>query len=328
MTKIQLAPRIAGLALRALKTMALPLLVYGALCAIVPSVFLRGSTAVMMVTQSITNVSIGWAMVFGMSVGLFDFSVGALVVLAGLFGVYCSQLFGFAGFLVGCMVGSLVLATLTGAIFSFLRIPSIITGFAAMLVFESVSVILAKKMMIVIEPTYLLFGRTPYCYILIVAVFIAVYLLFNYTKFGYQIKAIGGNEAVARNMGINTARLKLLTYIVGGAFLGISSILMVSNMGTINPKINMASMAQVFTPMMGVMIGMFLTSCNTIIGVFIGELTITIVSTGLVAVGMESRLQNVIVGIFLLVFMSIQINARRIGSRKRGRVAAASPTAV
>jgi ribose transport system permease protein len=113
-----------------------------------------------------------------------------------------------------------------------------------------------------------------------------------------------------------------MTYIIGGAFLGISSILMVSNMGTINPKINMASMSQVFTPMMGVMIGLFLRSCNTVIGVFIGELSITIVSTGLVAIGLESRLQNVIVGIFLLIFMSIQINAKRITFHKRGSASA------
>jgi ribose transport system permease protein len=82
----------------------------------------------------------------------------------------------------------------------------------------------------------------------------------------------------------------------------------VGYMGTMNAATNMSSMSQAFTPMMGVMIGMFLSSCNPVIGTYVGALSITIVSSGLVALGIESRLQNVVVGIFLLIFIGYKSN--------------------
>lgn len=267
----------------------------------------------MLFVQSLPNIAIGWAMAFGMSVGLFDFSAGARLVLAGLVGVYFSQSYGFAGFIIGCMAASILLAVITGAVYSYLKIPSIITGFAAMLVFESLGVILVKNMVNTISSDNLILGKSPYILIVMLIMFAVVYIIFNHTNFGYQMKAIGGNEHVARSMGINSNKLKLMTYIVGGIFLGIATILMVSNSGTVQPKDNMATMSLCFTPMMGVMIGMFMTSCNPIIGTIIGELCITIVSSALIALNLESRLQNVFVGTFLILFMAFQINRGEIG---------------
>lgn len=306
----------ARYAKRVLSTVLLPVLLYAVLCAVAPQNFLKGSTMLMLVTQCLPNVAIGWAMVFGMSVGLFDFSAGARLVLAGLIGVYCSQQFGMAGFLLGCMAASLLLAALVGVVYSYLKILSIIAGFAALLVFESMGVMLVKNMVNAIDTSYLILAKTPYIYIVMAVMFIVVYFVFNNTKFGYQIKAIGGNEHVARSMGINSGRLKLLTYLIGGLFLGVATILYVSNAGTVQSKDGMASMALCFTPMMGVMIGMFLPSCNPIIGTFIGELCITIVGSAMIAFNWESRLQNVVVGVFLMLFMAFQLNKADWGLKK------------
>lgn len=308
MKKNYLESKVKTYGLRTLKTILLPIIMYAVLCIIAPENFFKWSTFVMLITQTIPYLAIGWAMVFGMSVGLFDFSVGATMILSGLIGVYFSQRYGLPGFVIACMVSSFVLTAITGLVYSILKIPSIITGFAALLVYESFGVILSKNMVNTINPAYLILGKKPYIYGVILIMFVIVYIVFNHTKFGYQIKAIGGDEHIAKSMGINTTKLKLLTYIVGGLFLGIATILMVSSDGTIQPKDNMTSMAKCFTPMMGVMIGMYLSSTNIIIGTFIGELCITMVSSGLVALNMESRLQNVFVGSFLIIFMALQIN--------------------
>lgn len=299
---------VRSYAKRTFFTILLPLILYAILCIAAPKNFLSGSTAIMIITQCLPNVALGWAMVFGMSVGLFDFSAGARLVLAGLIGVYFSQIMGFPGFVFGCVVGSIVLAALVGVVYSYLKIPSIIAGFAALLVFESMGVMLVKKMINAIDANYLFLAKTPYIYIVMILMFVVIYLVFNNTKFGYQIKAIGGNENVARSMGINSGRLKFMTYLIGGVFMGIATILYVSNAGTIQSKDGMASMSLCFTPMMGVMIGMFLPSCNLIIGTFIGELCITIVGSAMIAFNWESRLQNVVVGIFLMLFMAFQLN--------------------
>lgn len=300
--------KTASMPKRIFNTLILPVAMYAALCIINPGNFLKTSSMIMIVTQCLPYLAIGWSMLFGMSVGLFDFSVGATIILAGLIGTQMSQMFGLTGFALGCIVASILLATLVGAAYSFLKIPSIIAGFAGMLVYEAIGVSYSSTFKNAISADNLILGKSPYIYLVILVMFVVVYMVFNNTKFGYQIKAIGGNEKVARGMGINSQKLKMITYVVGGIFLGVSTILYVSNAGTVQPQQSMASMNICFTPMMGVMIGQLLVSCNPVIGTFVGELCITIVSSGMVALGIESRLQNFVIGLFLIIFMTIQIN--------------------
>lgn len=301
---------------RVMLTIALPGVVYLALGILRPDIYFKGSTFLMLFTQSISYAVVGWAMVFGMSVGLFDFSVGSRIILAGLAGIHMSSYFGTAGFVLGIVAASLLMAAVTGGIYAVFKIPSIITGFAALLVFESLATIYQKQFSVIVGDNIKMFGVSPGIYVMGALCFIAVYIIFNNTKFGYQIKAIGGNENVARSMGINAVKLKVMTYMIGGIFLAAAALIKVGYTGTMIGVTSMQSMQQCFTPMMGVMIGLYLTSCNPVIGVFIGEFAITIVSSGLVALGIESRLQNVVVGIFLLLFIGIKANTGRFSLRK------------
>ena len=314
---------IQGMVRRILFTAALPAVVYLGLGCLRPDIYFQGSTFIMLFTQSISYTLVGWAMVFGMSVGLFDFSVGSRIILAGLAAVHMSAFFGVPGFVLGAFAASLIMAALTGGVYAVFRIPSIITGFAALLIFESLATIYQKQFDVIVSDKIKVFGMAPGIYIVAAVVFAIVYLVFNHTKFGYQIKAIGGNEGVARSMGINSMRLKVMTYIIGGGFLAVAAMVKVGYAGTMMGVTSMQSMSQCFTPMMGVMIGMYLSSCNPVVGVFIGELAITIVSSGLVALGIESRLQNVVVGIFLLAFIGMKENRGRLAGlwKKEGKAA-------
>lgn len=313
---------------RVLWTILLPTLVYIVLGLLRPDIYFQGSTFILMLTQSLPYALIGWAMLFGMSVGLFDFSVGSRIILAQLVGVQASQHFGVAGFIVGTLLASLLMAFLTGIAYAGLKIPSIITGFAALLVFESLATIYQKTFEVIVTPNIKIFGATPGIYIVTALTFALVYIICNNTKFGYQIKAIGGNEAVARSMGIKAVSLKLNTYIIGGAFLAVAAIVKTGYSGSVTASTSMASMSACFTPMMGVMIGMFIASCNQVVGVFIGAFSITVVGSGLVALGIESRLQNVVVGVFLLAFIGLKSNAPRIkkffASKMKKKIAAAA----
>ena len=308
--------RLTQILKKVLYSIALPVGVIVFLGLFRPDVYFQPQTWLMLFTQAIPYALIGWAMVFGISVGLFDFSVGSIVILAGLVGIQASQYLGLPGFIFGTILSAILMGLFTGGIFAALKIPSIITGFAALLIFESLATMYQKTFDVIVTNQLKVFGQTPGIYIVGAVAFVLVYVLFNSTKFGYQIKAIGGNEAVAKTMGINSMALKLGTYLVSGVFLGIATLVKVGYQGTALAVTNMQSMTQVFTPMMGVLIGMFIGSCNPIIGVFIGELTITTVSSGLVAMGIESRLQNVVVGVFLLVFIGLKLNSESLDLKK------------
>ena len=299
-------------------TIALPVLVYAIMCIARPNIYLSGSTFLSLLLQSFIYMLVGWSMLFGMSCGLFDFSVGSRYLLAALFGIHMSQKFGVVGFVLGVLLASMVLAAITGAFFAGLKIPSIIAGFAALLIFEALACIYQKTFSVVVTADISVFGRTPGIYIMVALCFLLVYILFNRTKFGYQIKAIGGNEAIARSMGIKAVRLKVMTYIVGGLILGIATVAKVGYDQSVVAATNMASMSACFTPMMAVMIGLQLTSCNPVVGTAVGAFTIATVSSGVVTLGINYRLQNVVIGVFLLVFIAYKTNLNVIlGLRKK-----------
>lgn len=299
-------------------TIALPVLVYAIMCIARPNIYLSGSTFISLLLQSFIYMLVGWSMLFGMSCGLFDFSVGSRYLLAALFGIQMSQKFGVIGFVLGVLLASMALAAITGAFFAGLKIPSIIAGFAALLIFEALACIYQKTFSVVVTADISVFGRTPGIYIMVALCFVLVYVLFNRTKFGYQIKAIGGNEAIARSMGIKAVRLKVMTYIVGGLILGVATIAKVGYDQSVVAATNMASMSACFTPMMAVMIGLQLTSCNPVVGAAAGAFTIATVSSGVVTLGINYRLQNVVIGVFLLVFIAYKTNLNVIlGLRKK-----------
>lgn len=299
-------------------TIALPVLVYAIMCIARPNIYLSGSTFISLLLQSFIYMLVGWSMLFGMSCGLFDFSVGSRYLLAALFGIQISQKFGVIGFVLGVLLASMALAAITGAFFAGLKIPSIIAGFAALLIFEALACIYQKTFSVVVTADISVFGRTPGIYIMVALCFVLVYVLFNRTKFGYQIKAIGGNEAIARSMGIKAVRLKVMTYIIGGLILGVATIAKVGYDQSVVAATNMASMSACFTPMMAVMIGLQLTSCNPVVGAAVGAFTIATVSSGVVTLGINYRLQNVVIGVFLLVFIAYKTNLNVIlGLRKK-----------
>lgn len=303
-------------------TIALPVLVYAIMCIARPNIYLSGSTFISLLLQSFIYMLVGWSMLFGMSCGLFDFSVGSRYLLAALFGIHMSQKFGVVGFVLGVLLASVALAAITGAFFAGLKIPSIIAGFAALLIFEALACIYQKTFSVVVTSNISVFGRTPGIYIMVVLCFLLVYILFNRTKFGYQIKAIGGNEAIARSMGIKAVRLKVMTYIVGGLILGVATIAKVGYDQSVVAATNMASMSACFTPMMAVMIGLQLTSCNPVVGTAVGAFTIATVSSGVVTLGINYRLQNVVIGVFLLVFIAYKTNLNVILSLRKKKAAA------
>ena len=76
---------------RVLLAIALPAIVYLILGIIRPDIYFSFNTLIMQLTQTMKLTLVGWAMLFGMSVGLFDFSVGSRIILAGLVGIHMSQ---------------------------------------------------------------------------------------------------------------------------------------------------------------------------------------------------------------------------------------------
>lgn len=292
-----------------LKSLILPAVVYAVFLILSPATFSKPNSLYIMFLQAIIPAVMGWGLCFMLISGLWDFSLGAVAVLVGIVAANVGLTYGLIPMLLAAVFLGIVLDMVTGAIYALLRIPSIVVTIAMALVYEAVGSLYKGGSGYTIPQELTMLGNPPFNFIIGVTAFFIAYALFNRTGFGTHVKAIGSSERLAKNMGIKPTRVKFTCFLVCGFFVGISALLQLSYGGSMIPKSGLESMTMVFQPMMGVFIALSLARiCNIIIGVFIGEFTMSIISTGMISLGLPAALQNVVIGIFLLVFLIVSLN--------------------
>lgn len=245
---------------------------------------------------------------FVMVMGMFDFSIGANIMLSAIVGSVVAQRFGlgYAGLISGCIVTGTIVGLLNGFLYVKLRIPSMIVTTGLALIYESVANYIAGGVEQTLASELRIFGSMPGDIILALIAFAIAYLILNYTKIGTYTYAIGSNEFVAKNMGIDVKKYKVLAFVISGAFLGIMSILTISYGSSMVAVTGMASMSRNFIPTMGCFFGLaFKKYGMPLQAIIIGEFVINIIFFGFIALGAPTAIQDVITGITLLIIITL-----------------------
>ena len=296
-----------------IKSLAMPTIVYVFFLALNFNRFGNFNCFYTIIFQSIIPTIVGYAISFGFICGVFDFTIGARMIIVGLVGGALSIEFGLWGFILGCIVSSMVIAIFTGALFRIARIPSLVVTMGLTMIYEIVGQKISGQFSFLrISPEYWFFGQAPYSMIILVFTAIVFYIINNKTKFSFHVRAVGNNEVISRNMGIKVQSVKFMTFVVGGVFLAIAALLQISESGSMGSQVNLGSAIMLFKPLIGVMIALTLQPiCNLAIGIFIGQFSINTIFIGLIASGLPFSLQDVMLGVFLLVVMLISNNKMR-----------------
>ena len=245
---------------------------------------------------------------FVMVMGMFDFSIGANIMLSAIVGSVVAQRLGmgYAGLIAGCIVTGTIVGLFNGFLYVKLRIPSMIVTTGLALIYESVANYIAGGVEQTLASELRIFGRMPGDIILALIAFAIAYLILNYTKIGTYTYAIGSNEFVAKNMGIDVKKYKVLAFVISGAFLGIMSILTISYGSSMVAVTGMASMSRNFIPTMGCFFGLaFKKYGMPLQAIIIGEFVINIIFFGFIALGAPTAIQDVITGITLLIIITL-----------------------
>ena len=244
---------------------------------------------------------------FVMVMGMFDFSIGANIMLSAIVGCVFANRFGtgYIGLIVGSIVTGALVGLLNGFFYTKLRIPSMIVTTGLALIYESIANYIAGGVEQTLPSDLRAFGQMPGNLILAIAAFAAAYILLNYTKIGTYTYAIGSNEFVAKNMGINVNLYKVLAFIISGAFLGVMAVLTISYGSSMVAVTGMSSMSRNFIPTMGCFFGLaFKKYGMPLPAIIIGEFIINIIFFGFIALGAPTAIQDVITGLALLIIVT------------------------
>ncbi len=250
----------------------------------------------------------GCGLYFICVMGPFDMSVGANIVLSSVIAVNMSKQFGYAGLLIAPIISGVLVGLLNGIVYIKLRISSLIVTAGLSLVYEALSIYATNGKEAILATNYRAFGDYPWNLVLALAAFFLCGFILKYTKIGTYTYAIGSNEVVAKNMGVNVDNPQAVPFTLCGLFVGIESILTISYGTSMTSASNLASMSRNFPPLMGTFFGLaFKKYGHPIVAIVIGEFIIELLFEGFVALGAPTTVQNIVTGIVLLAIVTMTI---------------------
>lgn len=245
---------------------------------------------------------------FVMDMGLFDFSIGANIILSAIVGCQVATTFqlGYTGLIIGAVATGALVGLCNGIFYVKLRIPSMIVTAGLALIYESLANYMAGGVVQTLPSSLRAFGSMPGNVILAFITFIIAYGILNYTKFGTYTYAIGSDEFVAKNMGINVDKFKVYAFILSGAFFGAMAVLTISYGSSMVAATGMSSMTRNFIPTMGCFFGLaFMKYGIPLQAIILGEFIVNIIFFGFISLGAPTAIQDVITGLALLVIITV-----------------------
>ena len=88
-------------------------------------------------------------------------------------------------------------------------------------------------------------GQAPWIFLITALMFVILYVIYNKTKIGFNVKAVGNNELIAKTAGINPRKVKFLAFFIAGCFFGIAGLINLSYGTALSPAKNMGTMSAV-----------------------------------------------------------------------------------
>ena len=269
--------------------------------------------------------------------GEIDLSVGSMLALIGGLSVVVFNLTGniFVTALFSLAAGAFF-GLINGFLVGVVEMPAFIVTLATMLIYRSLAQFLCK----ILPKSYIgngssvfrmeskgnfanqyqalySFGNGKIATVPIVGILLLlITALFVYistsTKFGKKIYAIGSNSKAAGMAGINVSLNKTLVFVIAGVMVGLASLIWIAMNGSCDPATtgNSNEMYAIAAVVLG---GISMSGGKgKVVGIIFGAMSYTVIDKIIVALKMDSLIQDSIKGVILIVVILIQVAGPRI----------------
>jgi inositol transport system permease protein len=262
-----------------------------------------------------------------------DLSVGSLIAFAGLVGAAVAKgglenrfTVGEGG--VGYGWGAAALAAiavgtlcgwLQGVAITRLKVPPFVVTLGGMSAFRGAALLFAAGGPISgFQPSFTWWGQgkigpVPVPVIIFLLAAAIAHVVLRYTRYGRQVYAVGGNPEAARLSGLNVNRITASVYVIMGFFAGLGAFVLSARL---NSAEAVAGTGYELTVIASVVIGgtSLFGGSGTIFGTVIGSILIGVLLNGLVLMNVSSYIQQIIIGIIIVLAVAFDTFAK---SRRR-----------
>lgn len=308
------------------KALVLPFVVWIIFSIITEGRFASLTSILSVLRTGVVPVLIGMTLGFGMLMNMWNFAAGAIIYACAIFGAYFAEVTGTGvlGLCIFSILVGLLLCGIMGILYRLLRVPCLVLSLGMVMVIEALPNIFVPNATGKINLLDGYLGSAPWCYVIAVVMYLIFYYINSYTALGADMRAIGDNIKIADSAGVDIDRVKFISFLLSGLFLGVAGVVYMSANVSVIAVTGIASVGMIFDGFMGVFVAMVLTKyVNFSASVVIGTLTIRMLSSGLVACGFSSEIRGILTGVFLFVVIAFSANAGIIEQvKEKKRVAA------
>ncbi len=220
------------------------------------------------------------------------------------------------GIVITVLIGA-VLGLWNGALTAYLRIPAFITTLASLSIFRGLAFMfnngspvfsLSDALTTIFYGTFL---GVPLVFFYILIFYTLSSIMMKYTELGRRIYAVGGNSAAARFSGINVKRITMISFAIAGMMAGFASVLMSARLNSGSPNYGVGmELSAIAAAVIG---GASLEGGKgNVISTLFGALTITIVQNGLNLHAVATSMQNIVVGMIIMLAVFIDMWRREL----------------
>ncbi|MCT4370792.1 ABC transporter permease [Yangia mangrovi] len=265
-----------------------------------------------------------WAATLIIIAGDIDVSTGPMVAFISVILAYLIQ---WGVPTVGAFVLAIVLGGLLGSIAGVLRayfdVPSFVATLGLWSALRGLSLYFTDALPVSIGRNDIvdmldrpIFGLPPAAIIMIV-LFAVFWFVSKRTAFGRSVFAVGGNAQAAFLSGINVRRIRVTIFVLAGMMAAISGMLLLARLGSGNAT---AASGLEFDVIAAVVVGGTALSGGrgSMLGTLLGVLVITLIGNGLILLGINAFIQEVVRGIIIVAAVLANIYAIKRGAAKKG----------
>jgi len=270
---------------------------------------------------SVYSCLISQALSLNLQTGRFDFAIGSTLVLSTIIGGDLAYKWGLGAFgMLACVtLLAAICGLVSGLVYVILGLPPMVVSLGIAMIYEAIGFMYnnAKGLRLIGKMDYLIFSKFPNNIILMIIVLILLVIVYDYSKIGYNRRALAGGQKIAVDVGIREKKNAVYCYVIAGALLGLAGCVYLSKYGMISPETGLSSSSYFMSAFLPMFIGsIFGRYSSQPIAVFMGAVVQAFLTSGLSALGASSSVMTVINGLVVCVFLIYSSNSYKLVEAK------------
>lgn len=202
-----------------------------------------------------------------------------------------------------------------------LKIPSLIGSLGVWFMTLGIAVIITGGIPITLKDKNIrefatgdIFG-IPYIFILAIFILLILLLIEKRTRIGKYIFAIGGNEVLARQIGINIGKVKLIVFSIAGMLYALAGFINAARLASADEK---TSNGFLFVAITAAIVGgtAITGGYGGSFNALIGALIVIVLKDGMILRGVNIYFQNMVYGLVLIIAVALTIDRKKMPAIK------------